>query len=141
MRFPPPNRNLTYFCFLAVVGFGLFVNQGFAAGEPELATGFLDDLTKQFQERASIWEGHFRTAAINVFRTLLLLDFIYISFDILFLKGEDLRSWAGEILRQFLIGFFGAARNNPVARSAMDLSPFSSHEAFTDCGKFLYAAK
>jgi len=107
MLFPPPKRNLTYFCFLAVVGLGLLLSQGFAAGEPELATGFLDDLTKQFQDRAGIWEEHFRIAAVRVFRTLLLIDFVYVSFDILFLKGEDLRSWAGEILRQVLIiGFF-----------------------------------
>jgi len=111
MNLPALHRSIGYYCFLAVAALGLFVSGGFAADEtiknPEVITGFLDQISEHFQERAGMWEEHFRIAAKRVFRTLLIIDFVYVSFDVLFLKGEDIRTWAGEILRQVLIiGFF-----------------------------------
>jgi len=112
MKYPELHRPIGYYCFLLVAALGIFVSTGLAADDgiiknPEIATGFLDQLSDQFEFRASIWEEHFRTAAKRVFRVLLIIDFAYVSFDVLFLKGEDIRTWAGEILRQVLvIGFF-----------------------------------
>jgi len=108
---PVLHRPVGHYCFLAVAALGIFVSTGFAADgvikNPEIATGFLDQISDQFEFRASIWEEHFRNAAIKVFHTLLIIDFAYVSFDVLFLKGEDIRTWAGEMLRQVLIiGFF-----------------------------------
>jgi|GEM_PF-5231114 len=105
------HRPIGYYCFLAVAALAIFVSTGFSADEvitnPEVITGFLDKISNHFQVRAGEWEEIFRLAAKKVFRVLLIIDFAYVSFDILFLKGEDIRSWAGEILRQVLIiGFF-----------------------------------
>jgi len=112
MTHPVLHRPVGYYCFLTVAALGIFVSGGFAADaetikNPEVITGFLDQISEHFQDRAGTWEEHFQIAAKKVFRTLLIIDFAYVSFDVLFLKGEDIRTWAGEILRQVLIiGFF-----------------------------------
>jgi len=105
------NRNSSCYWIVAAIGVLLFgVSNGWAADpviEAEKVTGFLDKIGDQFEKTAQGWEFALRKAAVYVFRVLLVIDIVYISFDSLFIKGEDLRTWAGEILRQVLIiGFF-----------------------------------
>jgi len=104
----------TSFCYWIVAAIGLvfFGVSDIWAADPippdaEHYTGFLDSMADKFETTAKGWEYALRQAAAYVFRVLLLVDIVYISFDCLLIRGEDIRTWAGEMLRQaMIIGFF-----------------------------------